>query len=220
MQGPNPSPLSLPSGIDTRFAGLGELMNRYVDGDQRAFAELYARLSPRVAGVVRRRISNPEAAKDLEQAIFAKAHVARHRFATPEGRDPDRAVWTWYATIARNATVDALRKIYRQRAHATKLESTTDEAVVERVQSELPNAEERISEVEQREAIRAAVREAVDSLPTTQREVVKMHKLDGLSMREISEKLDVREGTLRVRAHRAYKALAERLSGFAPAVAR
>lgn len=220
MQTNTPSPLSLPSGIDVRFAGLGALMQRYMDGDDKAFAELYARLSPRVSGLVRRRISDPEAAKDLEQAIFAKAHLARHRYVTPEGRDADRAVWTWYATIARNASVDALRKIYRQRAHATRVESTGEEALVERLQSEALNIEESILDDEQRELIRQSVREAIAELPASQREVVSMHKLDGLSMREISEKLHVREGTLRVRAHRAYKALASKLTAFSPAMAR
>jgi len=220
MQTAIPSPLTLPSGIDTRFAGLGELMRRYVDGDERAFSELHARLSPRVGGLVRRRISNPEAAKDLEQAIFAKAHLARHRFATPEGRDPDRAVWTWYATIARNASVDALRKVYRQRAHATLVESSMEESLVERISTDAPNAEEGMIDSEARQLIRESVREAIAGLPASQREVVQLHKLEGLSMREISERLEVREGTLRVRAHRAYRALTERLSAFAPALAR
>ena len=220
MQQVATSPLSLPSGIDTRVARLGELMRRYVDGDARAFSELHARLSPRVTGLVRRRISNPETAKDLEQAIFAKAHLARHRFATPEGRDPDRAVWTWYATIARNASVDALRKVYRQRAHAIQIDSSTEESLVARLQSDTLNAEEQIVSMQERELIRESVREAIAALPASQREVVQLHKLEGLSMREISERLDVREGTLRVRAHRAYKSLTERLSAFAPAMAR
>jgi RNA polymerase sigma-70 factor (ECF subfamily) len=219
MQASTTSPLSLPRDIDSRFVGLGELMRRYVDGDERAFTELHARLAPRISGLVRRRISNPEAAKDLEQAIFAKAHVARQRFATPEGRDPDRAVWTWYATIARNASVDALRKVYRQRAHATQVDSSSEEALVERLQNDALNAEEIILDSEDRNLIRASVRDAIAELPASQREVVQLHKIEGLSMREISERLEVREGTLRVRAHRAYKALTERLSAFSPLAA-
>lgn len=220
MQQTRTSPLSLPAGVDTRLAGLGELMRRYIDGDERAFSQLHARLAPRVIALVRRRISNPETARDLEQAIFAKAHLARHRFATPEGRDPDRAVWTWYATIARNASVDALRKVYRQRAHAIQIDSSTDESLVERLQSESLNAEEQIVSGEERELIRQNVREAIAALPASQREVVQLHKLEGLSMREISERLALREGTLRVRAHRAYKSLTQALAAYAPAMAR
>ena len=39
-----------------------------------------------------------------------------------------------------------------------------------------------------------------------------MHKLSGMPMAEISDRLGVRPGALRVRAHRAYKALARMLS--------
>ena len=43
-----------------------------------------------------------------------------------------------------------------------------------------------------KELIRASVREAIAGLPDSQREVVRLHKLEGLSMKEISERLDVR----------------------------
>ena len=52
------------------------------------------------------------------------------------------------------------------------------------------------------------VREAIEQLPPGQREVVKLHKLRGMSMADIGQRLGVRPGALRVRAHRAYKALA------------
>jgi RNA polymerase sigma-70 factor (ECF subfamily) len=55
------------------------------------------------------------------------------------------------------------------------------------------------------------VRAAIAQLPATQREVVEMHKLRGMSMADIATRLQVREGAVRVRAHRAYKALARLL---------
>ena len=196
--------------------GLAALMERYVDGDDRAFGELHARLEPRVRGLVRRRISDPEAASDLVQAIFVKAHLARGRFTSPEGADPDRAVVVWYSAIARNAAIDALRKIYRRRAHAQQVSDKVTGEQFERIVDEQPDVETRMSDREQRDEIRALVREAVDSLPPMQREVLELHKLQGLSMREISERLSVREGTLRVRAHRAYKAFADRMRQLMP----
>jgi RNA polymerase sigma-70 factor (ECF subfamily) len=69
------------------------------------------------------------------------------------------------------------------------------------------------------EATRQRVREAIDQLPPGQREVVRLHKLRGLSMGEIAERLEVRPGALRVRAHRAYKTLANLLSGLQPSSA-
>ena len=49
---------------------------------------------------------------------------------------------------------------------------------------------------------------ALAQLPAGQREIVELHKFQGLSMSEIATRLKIREGAVRVRAHRAYKALA------------
>jgi RNA polymerase sigma factor (sigma-70 family) len=54
----------------------------------------------------------------------------------------------------------------------------------------------------------ARVQAALAALPAGQREVVELHKLQGMSMAEVAERLAIREGAVRVRAHRAYKALA------------
>ena len=64
-----------------------------------------------------------------------------------------------------------------------------------------------------------SVRSAIDQLPKSQRDVVTLHKLRGLGMSEIADRLGVRSGALRVRAHRAYKALARLLSPAPAAVA-
>lgn len=194
-----------------RDQGLGALMRRYVDGDEQAFRDLHRRLEPRVRIWVGRKIREPEAARDIVQAVFIKAHLARERFVVADDADADRAVTVWYSAIARNAAIDAVRKIYRRRAHATQVGHEVTGELFERVASDEPDAEARISQAEGRAATRELVRDAVAQLPATQREVLELHKFQGLSMREISTRLSVREGTLRVRAHRAYKALAERL---------
>lgn len=202
------------AGLSQRYAGLSELMNSYLEGDQRAFAELYRRLSPLVRGQIRSKISNPATAEDLLQATFMKAHGARSRFATPEGASPDRAVAVWYATIARNATIDHLRKIYRERA--VKLDTAGDDTVelLDSLRDETPDSESLAIEQERQLGIAARIRAALAGLPQNQREVVAMHKLEGKTMAEISDELGVREGTLRVRAHRGYKSLAGLLAGY------
>lgn len=196
-----------------RYEGLAELMEGYLDGDERAFARLYERLSPLVRTQIRGKISNPATAEDLVQATFLKAHGARQRFATPEGASPDRAVAVWYSTIARNATIDHLRRVYRERA--VKLETAGEDTVelLESLRDTSPDGEALAVEQERQLGIAARIRQALAGLPPSQREVVTMHKLEGMTMAEISEKLGVREGTLRVRAHRGYKALAAMLAG-------
>lgn len=202
-----------------RYEGLSDLMEGYLDGDDRAFAHLYERLAPLVRSQIRSKISNPATAEDLLQATFMKAHGARQRFATPDGSNPDRAVVVWYSTIARNATIDHLRRIYRERAVTldTAGEDTTE--LLESMRDTSPDSESLAVEHERQLGITARIRQALAGLPASQREVVKLHKLDGLTMAEISEQLGVREGTLRVRAHRGYKALAGMLESFRPATA-
>lgn len=194
-----------------RYAGMSALMSRYLDGDQRAFTELHRRLSPLVRAQVRSKISNPTTAEDLVQATFMKAHGARKRFATPVGQDPDRAVAVWYSTIARNATIDHLRKLYRERA--VKLDTAGDDTLqlLDTLRDPGPDSESLAVERERQLGIAGRIRQAVAGLPASQREVVQMHKLEGKTMAEISKELGVREGTLRVRAHRGYRSLANLL---------
>jgi RNA polymerase sigma-70 factor (ECF subfamily) len=193
---------------DDRYAGLSELMHGYLDGDERSFTELHRRLNPLIRTQIRARVSNSATAEDLVQGTFLKAHGARERFAVPDGSNPDRAVVVWYSTIARNATIDHLRKLYRERA--VKLDTAGDDTIelLDTVRDSLPDTETIVVERERQIGITRRIRTALARLPRSQREVVTMHKLEGKTMAEISEELGVREGTLRVRAHRGYKALA------------
>lgn len=204
---------------DDRYHGLAQQMERYLDGDQHAFRQLFDRLAPQVRAQIRGKISDPATAEDLLQQTFMKAHGARERFATPAGTDPDRAVAVWYSAIARNATIDHLRRIYRERA--VKLDTGGDAALdlLDSLRDTSPSSEDRAIEREQQHGLAARIRAALSSLPSNQREVVTMHKLQGRPMAEIAEELGIREGTLRVRAHRGYKALASALGNLRMATA-
>lgn len=191
------------------LAGLYELMERYVDGDSAAFARLHGRLRPRLQAFLVTIVRDEAAVDDMIQLTLLKAHLARQRFAL-QGGDPDGAVQAWYFAIARNVAMDALRQRYRgQRQHAS-----LEDAVGPGLEPADPEVHpEALGERAEREAeIVDRVREAIARLPAGQREVVELHKLRGLGMAEIAARLDVREGAVRVRAHRAYKTLARWLS--------
>lgn len=190
--------------------GLQALMERYIDGDQHAFAALHRRLQPRVRARLSRMVRDEALVEDLAQQTFLRAHQARARYEAGPGAS-DRAVEGWFLAIARNAALDSMRHQYRRdRRHAT-LEAR-GELEGMGVSAERPNSEAVQIEQEREAAEVRRVRAAIDLLPPTQREVVKMHKLSGMPMAEISEQLGVRPGALRVRAHRAYKALARMLT--------
>ena len=178
--------------------GLYTLMDRYIDGDKAAFAALHAAIDPRLRSFLRRIVRDSAAADDLVQATWLRAHLARERF---EARGPsDGAVLAWYFTIARNLALDHLRARARARVHAGLRDDVADE---------VPTVEEERVGSEEADALKTRLHAALARLPEGQREVVEMHKLRGMTMAEVAASLRIREGTARVRAHRAYVALAQ-----------
>lgn len=189
---------------------LHELMERYVDGDPSAFRRLHARLSPRIRGLLFKLVRDEVVVEDLLQLTLLKAHLARERFVVPGG-DPDGAVQAWYFAIARNVAMDHLRARTRAERRTARSEGTADDGV-EAIADGAPHIEAMHETIEREEDIVARMQAAISSLPDAQREVVELHKLRGMSMAQVAERLQIREGAVRVRAHRAYKALARLLS--------
>ncbi len=184
-------------------------METYVDGDERAFVHLHAALEPRLRSRLSRLVRDTAVVDDLVQLTFLRAHAARSRFASLPER-ADRAVEGWYLAIARNVALDHLRHSYRRdRRHETLIAKGDVSGMG--VPEAAPNAEELQLTREVGDEVSRRVRSAIEQLPPGQREVVKMHKLRGMSMADIADRLGVRPGALRVRAHRAYKALANTL---------
>ncbi len=191
--------------------GLYASMANYVDGDRRAFSRLYATLSPRLRGFLMKMIRDEPTVEDLIQLTMLKAHLARDRFEL-QGGNPDGAVQAWYFAIARNVAMDHLRKQYRRDKRLRKAGESDGVDPVAALVDETPSIEHLGITREAEQSIIEQVQTALAKLPASQREVVELHKLRGMSMADIATRLKIREGAVRVRAHRAYKALARLLS--------
>jgi len=175
------------------------LMERYVDGDASAFEQLYTLLRPSVLASLRRWLRKDHLVDDAFQVTLMKLHASRERYKR------GAPVLPWILTIARNVALDRLR------SKAFKEQSLEPE-----VAEQIPDADDslqRWGENDEQEVINA-VREAIEQLPPSAREVVRMHKVEGKSMSEVAELLGIKEGAARVRAHRGYKTLAKLLFGF------
>jgi RNA polymerase sigma-70 factor (ECF subfamily) len=183
-------------------------MERYVDGDRRAFERLHDRLTPRLKGFVMKLVRDDSVVDDLIQLAMLKAHIARGRFAL-RGGDPDGAVQAWYFTIARNVAMDHLRS--QKRGERKVVSTGASEHKVASYADDRPSIEERHTRAEDEQEIIERVRRAIEQLPPGQREVLTLHKLQGMPMAEVAQTLQIREGAVRVRAHRGYKALARML---------
>ncbi len=185
--------------------GLYGLMEGYIDGSPAAFRRLHRALAPRLRGFLIRLVRDEPVVDDLVQLTLLKAHLARDRFVL-SGGDPDGAVQGWYFAIARNVAMDHLRERYR--AQRRQGGDADDGDAMAELPDDQPDPEAAGQIAEQEAAIVDRVRDAIAQLPPGQREVVELHKLRGMSMAEVAQRLAVREGAVRVRAHRAYRALA------------
>ena len=80
-----------------------EVVQRFLDGDERAFAILVDRYEGRLRGFVQRIVGDRERAQDLIQETFVRVYRHLHRF------DQDRKFSTWIFTIAGNLAKNELR---------------------------------------------------------------------------------------------------------------
>lgn len=137
-------------------------------------------------------------AEDLAQDVFEKAQRAIGTF-----RGDSRAL-TWLYRLATNAAIDRLRSLERRAAHEL------DDAAGE------PGAGDRIEEASDRRSVdavvdRARMRECilavVEQLPASQRAVILLGELRGLSDRETADALGISVGAAKIRLHRARRVL-------------
>ncbi|MEW6271770.1 MAG: RNA polymerase sigma factor [Thermodesulfobacteriota bacterium] len=163
-------------------------MQRAQDGDGDAYRELLDDIGPELMRFLTRRMSDATAAEDAYQDTLLALHRARHTWL------PARPLEPWLYAIARNVVIDHARR--RRRA---RWEVATD--ALPEVAS--PPGDEALPELQR----------ALDGLPPAQREALEMLQLEGLSVEAASKRAGVTRGALKVRAHRAYKALRSLLRG-------
>src|SRR5262252_1828589 len=87
----------MPDGLD------GELLERFVQGDQAAFESLFRQFEADVYRWIVRIVRDRSAADDVLVEAFWRAYRGRARF------DPSRSFGAWLRTIATNASRDHLR---------------------------------------------------------------------------------------------------------------
>ncbi len=184
------------------------LMVRYQRGDREAFAELVRRYERPIFNFVIRQLRHANTAEDLTQDVFLRV-VQRAGEFKHEARFS-----TWLYTIARNLSIDQLRK-NRLRRHPS-LDSPTSGAdsrpLVERIADTHPR-----SSVERSAAssqVQGKIVEAVDELPADQREVFLLRQIANLPFKEIASITGVPENTVKSRMRYALDRLQDALSEF------
>lgn len=175
-----------------------ELAVRFRDGDPDAIREVYRLFSGPVFAICRSMLADSEHAKDALQQTFLQAWQAANRF------DPDRPLSAWLYKICRRVCIDRYRRERRATGALTTTGSLGD------LSTDGPSMEGTWTTWE--------VRRAIDALPEPEREIVRLAHLEGWSMSQIAELLDIPIGTVKSRSHRAHRRLVESLAHLAPDV--
>jgi RNA polymerase sigma-70 factor (ECF subfamily) len=164
-------------------------MRAAMAGDEGAYRQLLVSLAPRLRAVARSRcrsLGAPEdEIEDLVQEILLTIHLKRGTW------DQSRPIGPWAAAITRNKLIDVLRR--RGRHITVPIEDFVDSL----------QAEDRAPELSARDIDSLLAR-----LTPQQREIVRSISLNGSSIRETADRLQMTEGAVRVTLHRALKALA------------
>ena len=162
------------------------------NGSVQAFADLYDLYVDRVYRYVVHRVGDRHLAEDLTADVFTRA-LRRMSTYTYTGKDPA----AWLLTIARNRVHDHFR------SGRFRLESPVEQL------AELPDAGDSPEVAAERAETGAMIREALNKLRSDHAEVLYMRFLQGLSVGEVAEVMNRREGAVRALQFRALKALAK-----------
>src|SRR6201996_160092 len=160
----------------------------------------------RLRNFIRRRVMDAAEAEDILQEVLYEL-VAAHRLM-----QPIEQAGAWLMRVARNRIIDRFRKKRADRMSSRVLLSSDDDAEEETSLEDLMPSVEPGPEGEAiRQMLLEQVEEALDGLPSEQREVFIAHELEGASFKELSARWGVSINTLLSRKRYAVLSLREQL---------
>ncbi|MFZ9520358.1 MAG: RNA polymerase sigma factor [Silvanigrellaceae bacterium] len=167
------------------------LFMAYLSGDASVVNQLFTLLGRAVRGFFFARTRSQDDSDDLTQATLLKIHLARHSF------DSRLSLKTWMFTIAHRTLIDHWRK--RGRRDAT--ETQEDSGIL----SDYSDPE--TIELSTLVALRGVLEKALESLKPSDRSIVYLGVVEGLSMSELAVVVNSTEGAVKVKLHRLLRNL-------------
>jgi RNA polymerase sigma factor (sigma-70 family) len=159
----------------------------FVNRDPGSVRAVYREYDKLVFGVALKVLGDRLLAEEAAQETFVRAWKAAARY------DPGRELGPWLATIARRTAID----VHRRTSRARRCDLAEEDCAL----VEAPPSAERAYDVWE-------VRQALAQLPPEEREVVRLHHLEGFSLSNVAERLGVALGTVKSRSFRAHRRLA------------
>jgi len=167
-----------------------QVIGQVLEGDIECFRVIVERYERPIARMIRNIINNRESCEDIAQDVFFTAYRKLAFF------DPSRGNFsTWLFTIARNKSINALRK--KRPLSMSELPHNSDRH----------NPSDELSEREFFDELDAGL----EALPSAQKRAFVLAEFEELSYEDIAQIEGVRTGTVKSRINRAKKKLAKAL---------
>src|ERR1700689_4179635 len=176
-----------------------ELVRLSQNGTETAFEELVRRHQQRVFALVGGILRRPEDVEDVAQQVFLKAYLGIKRF------DQRAAFSTWLYKIAVNECWDYLR---RKRVRPLLYEADLSEEQNQHLSSYVAT-EKAPADASKRAELRQTVELLLAQLDDEDRQMLVLKEVEGLSVQEISEVMELNINTVKVRLFRARAKLVE-----------
>ena len=176
-------------------------IKQVIKGDQDAFAEIVEIYSNSIFQLGYRMLGNRHEAEDIAQEAFIRAFVNIKSF------NQDLKFSTWLFRIATNLCIDRIRKKKPDYYLDAEVSGTDGLTMYSQLSSNSPLPEKELESLELQES----VQKEILKLPEKYRAVIVLKYIEELSLKEISEILDMPLGTVKTRIHRGREALRQQL---------
>ncbi len=162
-----------------------------IDGDHLAYEHFLQQTAGLLRGYLMKlmnsRSRSKERAEDLVQDILLAIHLKRHLYKTTE------PILPWIYSIARYRFIDSIRAEARRPQYAEWIDNYEDFLSVSETKPE-PALDEKIDRM-------------MSILPTKQRKILEMAKMDDVPLAEISQLTGTTLSSVKISVHRALKKL-------------
>ncbi len=175
------------------------------EGSEKAFRQLVESFKDRVFNTCLGFMVSKEEAEDVAQEVFVEVFSSIRSFRE------ESQLSTWVYRIAVTKSLEAIRKKRRKKRFA----------IIERIVGtdqreqtlENPGEYHPLAQIEHRERA-SALYAAIEALPDSQRVAFTLHKIEGLSQKEVSEVMDTSIPAVESLIHRAKENLRKRLFAY------
>ncbi len=169
-------------------SNIQNLVDRLQNGDEGALAKIYDMYSASLYGLILKIVKDDGLAQDILQDCFVNIWKKAQSYSNSKG-----SLFTWMLNICRNKSIDALRKIERERDGKNQI---SDSSVY--MSNGLDTNIDTIG-----------LKDIIENLPEEQQIILDFIYFRGFTQQEVSDELNIPLGTVKTRARMAVKGLRE-----------